>query len=216
MTQDEPDRQTEATAPGPRQGRNGDAGGSDKYRAILAAAAELFAENGYKATSIRDIGHRVGLLGGSLYHHIKSKDALFLDIHALATQRAIERIEAAVEPVEGAWERLEAACARQLEIQLEITSPTRVLMKDFRTVPDEIKPHLIEQRDNFEAVFARLVADLPLAPAVDRSLFRIFLLSILNNVAQWYRPGKMDPAAIARQIIVILRGSDHELTGPPR
>lgn len=185
---------------------HGDAdSGSDKYRAILAAAADLFAENGYKATSIRDIGNRVGVLGGSLYHHIKSKDALFLEIHSIATARAIGLINAAIDKVEGPWERLEAACGQQLEIQLETHSATRVLMEDFRSVPDEIRPRLIEQRDAFEAIFSRLVADLPLAADVDRSLFRIFLLSILNNVAHWYRPGKLSPADIARQITVIMR-----------
>lgn len=189
-----------------RGGKNDDDGGSDKYRAILAAAAELFAENGYKATSIRDIGNRVGVLGGSLYHHIKSKDALFLEIHSLATQRAIALINSATAQVEGSWERLEAACAQQLEIQLETDSATRVLMEDFRAVPDDIRPRLIEQRDAFEQVFAHLIANLPLAAEIDRSLFRIFLLSILNNVAHWYRPGKLSPTDIAHQIIIILRG----------
>lgn len=188
-----------------KKSRSEEVGGSDKYRAILAAAAELFAEKGYKATSIRDIGSRVGVLGGSLYHHIKSKDALFLEIHALATERAIGRINSAIETVDGPWERLEAACAQQLEIQLESNSATRVLMEDFRAVPDEILPRLIEQRDAFERLFADLVADLPLAQDVDRSLFRIFLLSILNNVAHWYKPGKLSPADIAHQITVIMR-----------
>lgn len=186
----------------------GNAGtGSERYRLILNAAAQLFAESGYKSTSIRDIGNRVGLLGGSLYHHIKSKDALFLEIHSLATERAIQRIMDAIAPLEDAWERLEAACAQQLEIQLETDSPTRVLMEDFRAVPAEIRPKLIEQRDAFETVFAGLIADLPLAPEVDRTLFRIFLLSILNSVANWYRPGKMLPVEIARQVIIIMRGS---------
>ena len=35
---------------------------------ILEAAAVLFAERGYNGTSIRDLGNKVGLLGGSLYH----------------------------------------------------------------------------------------------------------------------------------------------------
>jgi AcrR family transcriptional regulator len=181
--------------------------GSERYRLILNVAAQLFAESGYKATSIREIGSRVGLLGGSLYHHIKSKDALFLEIHSLATERAIQRISDAITPIEEPWQRLEAACAQQLEIQLETDSPTRVLMEDFRAVPAEIRAKLIEQRDAFEAVFTRLIANLPLAPEVDRTLFRIFLLSILNNVANWYRPGKRTPAEIARQVILILQGN---------
>ena len=188
----------------------GDGNGSDKYHAIVLAAAELFAERGYSATSVRDIGHRVGLLGGSLYHHIKSKDALFLEIHTNATHTAIARIQTALELVSEPWERLEAACAEQLDIQLNSDTITRVLMEDFRAVPDETRAKLVAQRDSFEQIFAALVADLPLPAEIDRSLYRIFLLSILNNVPGWYRPGKSSPAEIAHQIVMSLR---HDAAG---
>ena len=61
---------------------------SERHRDILEAAATLFAERGYAATSVRDIGEKVGLLGGSLYHYIKSKEALFVRIHDMALQVA--------------------------------------------------------------------------------------------------------------------------------
>ncbi|MFD2134141.1 helix-turn-helix domain-containing protein [Novosphingobium resinovorum] len=82
---------------------------------VVAAAAALFAERGYAATSIRDIGERVGLLGGSLYHYIKSKDALFVRIHDAALQAAEDRIRVAIEgwrsPPPG-WPRRAGYCWR--------------------------------------------------------------------------------------------------------
>ncbi len=45
---------------------------------IFEAIAKLFKEKGFYNTSIKDISEKVGLKGGSLYYHIKSKeDALF-------------------------------------------------------------------------------------------------------------------------------------------
>ena len=55
-----------------------------RRREILEIAAQLFARKGYRGTSMRDIGERAGVLGGSLYHHIKSKDALFVELHNAA------------------------------------------------------------------------------------------------------------------------------------
>lgn len=179
--------------------------GSDKYRAIMEAAAKLFAEKGYKATSIRDIGNKVGVLGGSLYHHIKSKDALFLAIHSAATLQAEERVNLALQDIQDPWERLEIACTELLEIQLDPESLTRPLMEDFRSVPDDIREKLVVQRDTFEQIFAELVANLPLPETVDRTLFRIFVLSMLNNVVQWYKKGRLSPSEIAHQMIMILR-----------
>jgi AcrR family transcriptional regulator len=54
---------------------------SARKREILEIAARLFAQKGYRGTSIRDIAEEGGVHGGSLYHHIKSKDALFIELH---------------------------------------------------------------------------------------------------------------------------------------
>ncbi|HZN15778.1 MAG TPA: helix-turn-helix domain-containing protein, partial [Acidimicrobiales bacterium] len=44
--------------------------------ALLAAARELFAENGFAATGRDDIAERAGVTRGALYHHYDSKEAL--------------------------------------------------------------------------------------------------------------------------------------------
>ena len=100
---------------------------SERHCEILEAAAGLFAERGYAATSVRDIGEKVGLLGGSLYHYIKSKEALFVRIHDMALQVAGDRIATAMAGKTDPWERLEAACVTMLEIQLDPHSLTMPL-----------------------------------------------------------------------------------------
>jgi AcrR family transcriptional regulator len=178
---------------------------SDRYRDILEAAAALFAERGYLGASIRDIGERVGLLGGSLYHHIKSKEALFIRIHDLALDAAAERIMAAADQHSDPWRRLEAACVTMLEVQLDPRSITMPLMNDFRSVPPEVRTHLVAKRDQFEQLFVRMVDDLPLDPGIDRRVYRLSLLTLLNNVSLWYRPGRLSPADIGGQIVRIFR-----------
>lgn len=185
---------------------------SERYREILEAAAALFAERGYLATSVRDIGERVGLLGGSLYHHIKSKDALFIAIHDAALQAAGELIEQEIAAATDPWRRLEVACIALLEIQLDPDSLTMPIMNDFRAVPDAVRRHLIAERDAFERIFVRLIAALPLDPRLDRKLYRLLLLNLLNNVVAWYRKGPLSPADIGRQIVQIFR---HEIASAP-
>ncbi len=180
-------------------------GMSDRHREILEAAAALFAERGYAATSIRDIGQRVGLLGGSLYHYIKSKEDLFVRIHDMALQVAEDRIRTAIEPLSDPWARLEAACVTMMEIQLDPNSLTMPLMNDFAAAPVEIRERLVEKRDAFELVFRDLIAALPLDPALDRGVYRLLLLTLLNNVSSWYRPGRMPPDDLGRQIFGIFK-----------
>ncbi|WP_334173990.1 TetR/AcrR family transcriptional regulator [Pseudoxanthobacter sp.] len=202
-------------APGARQrlfiGQMNDGRVSERRREILEAAALLFAERGYAATSMRDIAERVGLLGGSLYYHIKSKEALFVEVHDLALEDAGARIRAAAAGLTDPWQRLEAACIRMLEIQLDPHSITMPLMNDFRSVPEPVRQRLVARRDDYERIFLDIIAALPLDPAIDRKIYRILLLSQLNTVSTWYRPGALGPEEIGRQIVTIFR---HDGRGP--
>jgi AcrR family transcriptional regulator len=68
--------------------------GSTRER-LLNAAIELFARQGYAATSVAEIQEAAGLSPGSgaLYKHFQSKSALLID----ATQRQVRRMVAARE-----------------------------------------------------------------------------------------------------------------------
>jgi AcrR family transcriptional regulator len=43
---------------------------------MVAIAAELFAQKGYRATTVREIADAAGILSGSLYHHFDSKESI--------------------------------------------------------------------------------------------------------------------------------------------
>jgi TetR/AcrR family transcriptional regulator, cholesterol catabolism regulator len=43
---------------------------------VIRLAAELFAEKGFRATTVREIADAAGILSGSLYHHFDSKESI--------------------------------------------------------------------------------------------------------------------------------------------
>jgi TetR/AcrR family transcriptional regulator, cholesterol catabolism regulator len=49
---------------------------SERREALVQIAAELFAERGYRATTVRHIGDAAGVLSGSLYHHFDAKETI--------------------------------------------------------------------------------------------------------------------------------------------
>lgn len=154
---------------------------------------------------MRDIGEQAGVLGGSLYHHIKSKDALFVELHNAALDEAEEKIRASVSLADGPWSAFEQACITMLEIQLAQDSLTLPMMNDFREVPDHVREQLVARRDRFEDMFRTLIEALPLPQKLDPSIYRNLLLSQLNSAGDWYRPGRLTPAEIGRQITAIFR-----------
>src|SRR5687767_3676668 len=56
------------------------ANGRASRKAILAAAADVFAENGYRGTSLTEISNRVGMTQPGLLHHFNTKDQLLLAV----------------------------------------------------------------------------------------------------------------------------------------
>ena len=49
----------------------------DTKERILAAALEMFSQNGYASTNIRELSESLGLVKSAMYRHFESKDAIW-------------------------------------------------------------------------------------------------------------------------------------------
>ncbi len=123
-------------------------------------------------------------------------------MHAEGIQQLHEALDRSLAGVSDPWDRLEAACATHLE-QLVNGNDIAVVTATslFRTMRPALQRRLNRQRDDYERRFRELLAALQIRPSIDRSLLRLLLLGALNWTRIWYRPGKLQPAEIARQWI---------------
>jgi AcrR family transcriptional regulator len=188
----------------------------NRRQALLEAAARRFLEQGYAATSMRDIAADVGMQVGSIYYHFPSKAELRTAVHEEGLHRIHEAVTAALEGVQGPWERLEAACVAHLRVLLEGGDFFQAVMREMPRASEPGRGRLIAIRDAYEAIFAGLLAELHLPAGVDRHELRLMLLGALNWSHTWYKPGGQGPAAIARHFLRYLRmGLDVPEAGRP-
>ena len=187
--------------------KGGDSSPSLSRERLILAAARVLGERGYQGASLSKICAAAGILPGSLYHHFRSKEDLFVNVHAEGFRQLNEAVDSALAAHRDAWTRLQAACAAHLT--LLVGSPDVSLVTGtslFHTAPAALQRRLNRDRDAYEERYRALIDDLRLPPAVDRSLLRLYLFGALNWTRMWYRPGKRNPQELAQHLVdVILR-----------
>lgn len=91
----------------------------DTRRAILAAARQAFARDGYANTALEAIVGPARLTKGALYHHFKNKAAVLEAVYIEMEQELATAVGAAVLAAEGGWARMHAAIDAFFELSSE-------------------------------------------------------------------------------------------------
>jgi AcrR family transcriptional regulator len=179
----------------------------DNRRAqLLDAAARLFCQRGFHATSMRDIAKSVDMLSGSIYYHFDSKQDMLLAVYAEGARRIGDLVDAAVARESDPWTRLEAASAAHLSaMSITHRDYAQVMIRTLPQEADGIGPRLRDIRRDYEARFRRLIDGLPLPADVDRHYLRLMLIGALNWSHVWYKPGGDRPEIVAKAFIQTLR-----------
>jgi len=177
---------------------------------LLDAAAALFAQRGYAATSMRDIALAVKMLPGSVYYHFASKEELLVAVYEAGVGELDAAVRAAVAPADAPWQQLESACRAHLETVLRHSDYAQVLIRVHpEDVPDAAE-RLRGLRAGYEDIFRALVAALPLPAGSDRRTLRLMLLGALNWARVWFDPeGRQSPRALAAKFVTFLKEAQH-------
>jgi AcrR family transcriptional regulator len=78
--------------------------------ALVEAARDLFAHDGYAATSLDAIVAKAGVTKGALYHHFAGKRELFAAVFAAEQEKLSEVVAAAYARHEDPWDAFEGGC----------------------------------------------------------------------------------------------------------
>ena len=163
----------------------------DRRAEIHRAACRLFREKGFPGTSVREIAEEVGILGGSLYAHMESKDELLWEI----VNSAAERFFAALRPIASEnreiMQKLRKAIIAHVEVITSDLDAAAVYTFEWRHLPAERRAAFTKRRDEYERLFRGLVDQAMherLLSAQDAASATLFILSSLNWVSMWYRP----------------------------
>lgn len=185
---------------------------SDRAAEIRREALRLFAERGYDATSIRDIAKGVGLLPGSLYGHIHSKDQLLSEIIEQGIDDFLLATGPAFASQEPAPVRLRLAITAHMEVIADDRDRTGVVFHQWRSLTEVARTRVVAKRNAYEQRFVDIldggVREGTFRSTLDTRFAVLVVLGALNWAPEWFSPvGGRSAQEVANRV------SDLLLTG---
>ena len=125
--------------------------------AILSVAESLFAQKGFKATSISEIAKKVGGSKANIYHHFKSKEHLYQAALGLACERVFNVLELTNSvPSVDARTRLKEYVSLHLKSMLEQPNSTNLIKRELMD-NNQIEGKMLA-KDIFTNTFAKVAS----------------------------------------------------------
>lgn len=180
--------------------------------AIADVAVKLFSEHGYTGTTMRDIAKAVGVLPGSLYAHIDSKDQLLLEIVSSGISRFLGIESELKGTTASAVDQLRTAIRWHMSAVAEDPERTLVVFHQWRFLEEPNRSKALEMRRRYAAAFFRIIdlgkASGEFSSALDTRVSVFGVLGALNWVPEWFSPdGAMTASEIAERLAdTLIRG----------
>jgi AcrR family transcriptional regulator len=164
-----------------------------RWNEVLDAAAAVFAEKGYQAARIEDIAARVGILKGSLYYYIESKEDLLYALTISGHRKGLATIDEdeetrAAEPTT----RLGAFIVRWTRMIPTTGEYAPVTERDVAQLSDERRAEVMKIRNEMHRYVRRIIeqgiADGQFDATTDPGVATNAIFEMLNSTVRWFRP----------------------------
>lgn len=166
-----------------------------RYDEIVQIAGELFATKGFDGTSLYDIAEAVGVLRGSLYHYITSKEDLLYDVIRVMHERLAENMTLCDRFSGDPLRQLIAFCYNHITLNADARHFSRgaVFWRDIDRLSEEKRQVIVRDRDAYERYLRKILKTGQEAgvvdPEIDLRTGTFAVLGLVNSHHRWFRPG---------------------------
>lgn len=159
-----------------------------RRKAIVEAAAQVFAEVGIAAATLDQIGDRLGLSKASLYYYIEGKDQLITAVLKVVLDDGNARAAKLIDPASGPLEQLKMRAQAHVESAM-LTPAGRVIISNLDIVVSVKAAAILMRRHERPAqVLFQQARDQGLIRDINVTTAVKLLYGALNNIPRWYRP----------------------------
>jgi TetR/AcrR family transcriptional regulator, cholesterol catabolism regulator len=198
--------------PKPLRPRRGPANGKQSKPAtrleeVLQSAANIFFAKGYHASSIEDVARDVGMLKGSLYYYIKSKDDLLFRLLLAGIEDSDAFIARQIDPESDPVEQLERAIRAQIDYIIQNRVQFGLFLHEFDSLSGKRQHKLISVMSRYNSRFVELVRRAQEQGKLINGEPWIIVNGILgmcNWLYRWYDPDQVSDSEQIKNVFVRL------------
>ena len=167
---------------------------------LMDAAVDAFSDNGFHATSTRDIAARANMSPAGVYVHFASKQDLLFQLCPRGHVLALEIVANARDGAQAPPEQLVAIVSAFARWHAEQYRTARIVQYEFPHLTPEHRDDVLALRKQIDAVVREVLQagvasgdfDVP-----EVAMTTVALQSLSIDVARWYEPGiRRTPEAI--------------------
>lgn len=177
---------------------------------LLRAAAHLFVEKGFEATTTRDIANAVGMRSGSPFYHFRSKQDLLKAAMAEGLEAGYRRLQAAIEGIDEPEKRLRILIRTHLSNLLEGECEAPMLLFESRSLDAAARAEIAAITDRYQKPWQETLDELAASGRLKsaQAPVRLLLFGMLNWTPQWYRAdGGLSLDQMADCVMTLLLGA---------
>ena len=165
----------------------------DSRQEILRAAARLFQQQGYDATSMNDVAAALKLSKGGLYHHFQSKDEILFHIMNHAMDITEERVIAPARRILDPEERLRTLIHLHIDVVLGLRDrEVTVMLHENHPLAPPLRRRINARKKDYIHFVEGVIADVQRTrkskPTVSARAAAFALVGMINWIYQWYKP----------------------------
>jgi AcrR family transcriptional regulator len=159
---------------------------------LLSAAAHVFRERGYKATTMRDIAKTANIKAGSIYYHFLSKSEIVVEVLDIGLRHLLRAISDVLSDHRSCdcRSRIAAAIRVHLEYLFRLSDFTSANIRTYGQLPNDIRARHRPLRNAYASIWEELLREAQTAGVVRRDIeatpLRQTVLGALNWTVEWF------------------------------
>jgi AcrR family transcriptional regulator len=188
---------------------------------VLAAGVDLFAANGYDATSVAQIVEEAGVAKGGFYHHFSSKAELLNEVYGTLITEQVAEMDRIIAEGASLSETLRKLIVNLTESTAAKGKQGMVIWREMHRLNEPVTLRIRQARRRYHTTVVKLIRAGQRAGEFSRvaspEIITFMIFGVINELPIWYQPaGRKSPLQIGNELAdFVLAALDPDRPKPP-